>query len=544
MTVHIGRALRTRRSLAGAAAALTLALLGTLAPTATAGAADTGPPGAGPPGAAPSGAEDGDPGPPTGSGPQEPLAERGTLSPGQRAAAAQAFPGPGAPAPAGDYALAAGSDLSGRVAALDAALPKQGVQDLLAQANRTLETGGSCPDPFGRGDPVSGTNPALKPPVATVERYCFEQDDSVTTEWIPQAVTGVSDAQEDEAWGAATRTVLTGWYDNSNPGRENGCTSGENDACNEKGVRVTFIDPAARAYRHVLLVWPYYNSYDNISFDAVHASESPMQNGIHAGGMVWYGNYLYVADTFNGIRVFDMRYIMDLNPDQDASVDDRTPDGLRSNVRDNRQVGRQNSVWYSYGYRYVMPQVATWQLSSTQYNSGSSSACADTGAPRISYLSLDRTGTDQLVAGEYCAPTSGLPSLGRTGSWPVAELERRSGPVAANTSYFLPVHQVQGVARQDGTWYFNQSHRYSNGSVWRARITGGRLTRTGGELRTAVGPEDLYAEHGRATGRAPRLWSVSEHAENTADTSCAASGNTPCGRVLYAHSLSTLQAAP
>ncbi|MGW0958255.1 hypothetical protein ACWD4K_04235 [Streptomyces gelaticus] len=68
------------------------------------------------------------------------------------------------------------------------------------------------------------------------------------------------------------------------------------------------------------------------------------QNGIHAGGMVWYGNYLYVADTANGMRVFDLRKIMDLNPDNNADVDDPTPDDLVSNVVDKRRIGRQNNV--------------------------------------------------------------------------------------------------------------------------------------------------------------------------------------------------------
>ncbi|TDC62523.1 hypothetical protein E1283_33945, partial [Streptomyces hainanensis] len=95
--------------------------------------------------------------------PQEPLAEVGTLSPRQRELAALDFPGAGAPAPAGEFTLTAGSDLSGRIADLTAALPRQGVQNLLAQANRTLGDGGACADPFGGGDPTSPTDPTPKP---------------------------------------------------------------------------------------------------------------------------------------------------------------------------------------------------------------------------------------------------------------------------------------------------------------------------------------------------------------------------------------------
>jgi hypothetical protein len=469
--------------------------------------------------------------------PQEPVAERGTLTERERRLAALAFPGAGEPASAAEYALTAGSDLSGRVADLAASLPAQGVEDLLAQGNRDLETGGACPDPFGAGD---GGVPPLEPDAA----YCFQQDDSLTTEWIPQAVSGVSDAEEDESWGegAGVRPVLASWYDAQNPGREDGCTSAETDACNEKGVRVSFIDTETLTYRHVLLVWPYYNSYDHISFDAVHAAESPMQNGIHAGGMAWYGNYLFVADTFDGIRVFDMRQILDLNPDQDSATHDPTPDGLTSNVTDVRKVGRQSNVWYSFGYRYVMPQVATWTFSATQYNTETAATCYDVGALKASYLSVDRSGEeDQLVVGEYCQPSASFPSTGRLGSWPLPDLDptAATGTVAATpgTTYFLPAAQIQGAARYDGAYYFNQSHRYSNGSLWRGTVTDGSLTLLGDELRTAVGPEDLYYERGTPSGLQPRLWSVSEHRENIDDPSCATTNSTPCGRLLYAHAV-------
>lgn len=99
--------------------------------------------------------------------------------------------------------------------------------------------------------------------------------------------------------------------------------------------------------------------------------------------MVWYGNYLYVADTANGMRVFDLRKIMDLNPDDDTDKNDPTPDGLESDVTDKKRVGRQNNVWYSFGYRYVMPQVATLKLT-TAKNGGDSSGTSATppAAPR------------------------------------------------------------------------------------------------------------------------------------------------------------------
>lgn len=42
---------------------------------------------------------------------------------------------------------------------------------------------------------------------------------------------------------------------------------------------------------------------------------------------------------------------------------DLTPDGLESEVKDKKRIGRQSNVWNAFGYRYVMPQTVTWKFS-------------------------------------------------------------------------------------------------------------------------------------------------------------------------------------
>jgi hypothetical protein len=284
---------------------------------------------------------------------------------------ATALAGTLAAADTADFTLARGNGLAGYTDDLDAALTNQGVTNLMAQANRNATPG--CTGPFG-------------PDLTPAKAFCLEPDDTTSQEWVPQAVTGVSDAQLDEAWGDndTSSAVLFGSYDNYNPGRSDTdptACEGKTDACNEKGVRVTFLNQNNGAYRHVLLVWPYTNSAQHTSYDALHAKEGQCgeddppdpcaaQTGIHIGGMVWYGNYLYVADTYKGLRVFDMRHILDLNPDQDVSTNDPTPGGLTSDVSDKSKIGRHNNVWYSYGYRYVMPQVETWTLRAEKNSAG------------------------------------------------------------------------------------------------------------------------------------------------------------------------------
>ncbi|MEK9521801.1 hypothetical protein MIU24_20790 [Streptomyces venezuelae] len=508
--------------------------------------------------AAPARAEDVPPAAPQ-SWIQEPRTTEATASPfGTRA-----WTEPGGAASPGDFTMAPGAlnaETTKRVARLDSVLPKSGVQNLLTAANRTVQPWCSR-DPFG-----TAPDPDIK--------YCLQSDDSVSQEWIPQGMTGVSDAKINELWGEAGNIQLFASYDGWDPGRENDplptagdCTTAEleaNDACNQKGVRITFVqsrtNPATGTpevkYRHVLLGWTYVNSADHVSFDGLHAAEYPIQKGVHAGGIVWYGNYLYVADTRNGLRVFDMRTIMDLDPDGDPRTHDAMgadSDGVKTtaNVEDKTKVGRHDNVWYSFGYRYVMPQVAAWKFKASQTNPKGSYACVSTGAPKASYISLDRsTAPDRLIMGEYCRPESGYPSTGRIASFPVAALEGRSADVPAQGwANYLPLTNggAQGAAVNGGTLYLNESKGTDEpGNLWRHTWdTSGRLVPSGQPVKTARGAEDLYVERG--TGR---LWSLSEHRPGQA-ADCKANrapgdpdGTDYCQRVLYGHKLSWLDAQP
>ncbi|MFB6815654.1 hypothetical protein ACFCV8_14055 [Streptomyces sp. NPDC056347] len=487
---------------------------------------------------------------------QDDLAGTGTgtaaTTPAPRASALAAAPVPGR---AGDFKLVTGSDISGLVTKLDAALPKQGLTELMEQANRPAGWESAC-----------GTAGIYGSDLAVNHRVCWQSDDASSSEWVPQAITGVSDAQEDEDWGTSNSDpIAVAAYDAQNPGRSNYASGAGNclastttDACNEKGIRVSFFNQATQMYRHVLLVWPYMNSKDHISFDALHAREGKCvgtvtascaaQNGIHAGGMVWYGNYLYVADTANGMRVFDLRKIMDLNPDNKADVDDKTPDGLTSNVVDKRRIGRQNNVWYGYGYRYVMPQVATLKFS-TAKNGGETGGnqCYATGRPKASYISLDRTDTDHMILGEYCNTNNGGTSPGRVGTYPMtaltAAVEGAPGTVAdADLAYGLPTgatfngealwHKIQGVTRYEGKWYFHRSNATSNGRLLQATpgtVDGtSQLVGNAKTLQSSFGPEDLYLAHGRGDGFAPQLWSLSEHAPSVCGS---------CKREVYSYNM-------
>lgn len=127
-----------------------------------------------------------------------------------------------------------------------------------------------------------------------------------------------------------------------------------------------------------------------------------------AGVVFGHRQRLYVVDTERGIRVFDMRSIFDV---KSASNGD---------VTDSGQVGRQSGTYYSYGYRYVMPQVAGWSNPDGLAEFPPEHKCKAGGPRKFSYTALDRSETpDVLITGEYCAD-QGEPDLnGRVAQWPL-----------------------------------------------------------------------------------------------------------------------------
>lgn len=364
-------------------------------------------------------------------------------------------------------------DLAARVHTLDGHLAKLGVENLLDQGNRQATPG--CSSPAFKGMPA--------PPA---QAFCFDPEDTghvggdADVEWVPQGLTTVADAQQDEHWGTH-QALLVSWYDKQK--------------APEKGIRVSFLDPATNRYQNVLLVYP-------TADDSYEIVGPP--NGIHAGGIVWYGNYLYVADTKRGIRVFDMRYIFDLK------------NTAHGNLSDPNHVGRHGDTYYGFGYRYVMPQVAAW-VNAAGPDSDGDDDCEASGAPEFSYLSLDRSQVpDRLISGEYCRNVSGgaHTPYGRVTRWPLdgstgtLQTGRTDSLVHATEAYRLPVPNVQGAVSNGSTWYLSRSHSEDNGQLITANAgaSGSQLSEAGSRV-AAIGPEDLSYWPSRR-----QVWTVTEHA--------------------------------
>jgi len=284
--------------------------------------------------------------------------------------------------------------------------------------------------------------------------YRWESGDEAVAYWIPQGITGSFDGVAPGTV-AGRKLVLVSWY--YSQADDPGSTV-------DKGVRIAIVDvtnPAAAAYRFALLVEP--------TFDGTRASFRAVP--VHAGGLAWIGDRLYVPVTGSGFRVFDLSRILRLD-----GVDDRI--GLDA-----------SGLYHAHGYRYAIPQIATY---------ASTGACA----PRFSFVALDRSSRPpSLISGEYDATSV----AGRLYRWPLAadgSLQRTDrGRVIADGAWFSGESHIQGGIALDETFWLSSSQPAGGaGALYRARVDTPSTT-----LGWSDTPEDLAFDP-----QASSMWSVSE----------------------------------
>ncbi len=361
-----------------------------------------------------------------------------------------------APLKVRDFDLRRGADRSAPLRALAGRLRRTGVGALL---------GASGSSRLGRGCGKAAAVPS------GAQVYCFDRADTATRAWIPQGVTSVSDAVAGERWSGGDRPLVVSWHENGK-------------------VRITFVDPARRRYRHVLLVEPVMKGR--------HVTYRDIK--VHAGGIAWYGDRLYVADTWRGLREFDMRQIYDLA---------RSKAGSTGHAG---RVGLHRGKYYAHGYRFVMPQTGD-----RRFTRGRARACKGSGPLRMSWVGVDRTRSPHvLIAGEYCRPDQ---ARGRVVTWPMAALAG-SGTARATWGAPLPGDRIQGGVRTRGHWWFTQGRGTKRGRLLTTRPGRNGWGRV--KYRTiSHGPEDLSCFRGRH-----RIWTIAERPNKRALWSFHAS---PCG---------------
>lgn len=277
----------------------------------------------------------------------------------------------------------------------------------------------------------------------TAAAFGWDAVDSRTRAWVPQGVTTSADAQH-EGTVHGREVVATSWYSPTVAGRT-------------EGARVTFVDvtsPTPR-YRHVLLVDPWR--------PAATGEPATRPVAVHAGGLVWYGDLLYVAATYGGLRVFDLADLVRVDPDSFG------------------------------GHAYVLPQ--RWAYEPEP---------GATARMRYSFASLDRTSTPHaLLAGEYgrgSAPTR----IVRFALDPSTGHPAATGGTASPVEPFrLDVRSMQGVACLGSAYVVTASHGpRGRGDLWVGDPASGFRRH---RWALPAGPEDLSAWPARGL-----LWTLTE----------------------------------
>ena len=245
--------------------------------------------------------------------------------------------------------------------------------------------------------------------------FRFDSTDNGDCKNYPQGITTSRDAIGTANSGNydGHQLVVVSWY------TKDACDGGTTRS------RITIVDWDAtypNAYRKVLLVEP------TGSATTPNFKDIP----IHAGGVSWYGDYLYVAETGKGMRVFDMRKILKTNTGGTAD-----------------QIGRQNdTVYYAHNYAYVLPQIGTITSNTT---SGTNVVW--------STISLDRV-SKSLVVTEYTC-SSGCTSYPNRAPRAIRYPFGSGGTFAASTTASqalqLPYYNLNGVASHNGRWWFANS---------------------------------------------------------------------------------------
>jgi hypothetical protein len=246
--------------------------------------------------------------------------------------------------------------------------------------------------------------------------FMFDSGDNNDCTNYPQGITSSRDAVGTANSGNydGHQLILISWY------TRDGCGGAQSRS------RITLVDWDAtypNKYRKVLLVEP----------TGTVTAPSFRDIPIHAGGVSWYGDYLYVADTGRGMRVFNMKKI--LRTDTAGTAD---------------QIGRQsNGAYYAHNYAYVLPQVGTVTASTTS------------GTPLVwSSISLDRVSGSIVMAEYTCASgcTSYPNRAPRAIRFPFASgATAFAATTTASQALQLPWYKLNGVASHNGRWWFNSS---------------------------------------------------------------------------------------
>jgi len=237
-----------------------------------------------------------------------------------------------------------------------------------------------------------------------------------------------------------------------------------------KGVRLTFIDVTDMdniKYAHLYLVGPLTEDiqinkkYIPIKDNAKSARQFRQYLGgkfeyipAHAGGIEWYQNYIYVPDTGNGFRVFDVRDIM-------VGADIPDDKGYVGYFSGSKKV-------YARGYSYILPQKFYYKNLNTKLRILMDSSSGDDYAGNFSFVSQ---GIDNmtifgntldwhyLLTGEYYENGSSAGNLHKYYLWGSGLLVTNPMEFSESDSISLQhgATRIQGAFKHGSNVFLNQS---------------------------------------------------------------------------------------
>ncbi|MFH8773445.1 hypothetical protein [Streptomyces sp. NPDC017958] len=271
--------------------------------------------------------------------------------------------------------------------------------------------------------------------------YCLRHDDATDPDWTPQGISGTEDAQPGVGTVDGHKAIAFSWHEGP-PGGAG------------MGTRLSFLDtaPDSNKYIHVLLVVPNASGTDY------------SEVSIHAGGIAWYRNYIFVTANQGGLHVFDTTNLLQLARNSKGSTSKNCPTGRQE--PGGKYCGR--------GYDYLLPEIGRWNnpnSATTRYDS----------------MALERApgSAPVFLTSEY--RTS---SVGQVVRWTDTDLTSFQGTIHPFRAWFQPVRYVQGAFSR-GCYYFNTGGGGSgNRDLVFANATGSHMTpvsQTGGR-----GLQDLY----------------------------------------------------
>jgi len=270
------------------------------------------------------------------------------------------------------------------------------------------------------GATVLGTQAA---PAGVKYGFRWNEADQGST-WVPQGLSGSADASP-TGLVDGKRVIAVSWAHSPGGGMP------------ELGVRIAFAVAGTTTvfYRFALLAQPA-GTPDAPTFNVV---------DVTAGGIAWYGDYLFVPETERVLRVFDLRHIVRV-------ADDRT------------DVGCTAGSCGAATHRYVILEVGAYV---------SSTPCME----KMSFVSVDRsTQPHSLLTGEFCSTTPGScssPLAGHLLRWPLASADGKLGAptIWPSEAFFSRATRVEAVAARKGITYLSASEQgTSKGKLHRAVV--------------------------------------------------------------------------